>query len=191
MCCRYFGLRVLCENLVLCVVSSGVAVERSCIFISYRRDDARGASGRVWDWLRIGFGRDRVFRDVASIGAGKWQQKIEQALAASKACVAVIGRRWADATNLPRLQDPGDMVRHELETALVRGERDELTRRVGLTISWLRCNKRGHVESYALISEQTLRVDRPPATLSCVTTDSLPAPSIAALILPESLPQRS
>jgi predicted negative regulator of RcsB-dependent stress response len=101
--------------------------EHGCIFISYRRDDARGASGRVWDWLRIGFGRDRVFRDVASIGAGKWQLKIEQALAASKACVAVIGRRWADATNLPRLQDPGDMVRHELETALARGERDELT----------------------------------------------------------------
>jgi predicted negative regulator of RcsB-dependent stress response len=100
---------------------------RTCIFISYRRDDARGASGRVWDWLRIGFGRELVFRDVASIGAGKWQQKIEQALAASKACVAVIGRRWADATNLPRLQDPGDMVRHELETALACGERDELT----------------------------------------------------------------
>jgi hypothetical protein len=39
--------------------------------MSYRRDDARGASGRVWDWLRIGFGRERVFRDVASIGAGK------------------------------------------------------------------------------------------------------------------------
>jgi len=34
---------------------------RECIFISYRRDDARGASGRVWDWLRIGFGRERVF----------------------------------------------------------------------------------------------------------------------------------
>ena len=108
-------------------MTTSLAPERPCIFISYRRDDARGASGRVWDWLRIGFGRDRVFRDVASIGAGKWQQKIEQALAASKACVAVIGRRWADATNLPRLQDPGDMVRHELETALARGERDELT----------------------------------------------------------------
>jgi tetratricopeptide (TPR) repeat protein len=108
-------------------VSASLGSEHGCIFISYRRDDARGASGRVWDWLRIGFGRDRVFRDVASIGAGKWQQKIEQALAASKACVAVIGRRWADDTNLPRLQDPGDMVRHELETALSRGERDELT----------------------------------------------------------------
>jgi hypothetical protein len=57
-------------------VSFGVAAERSCIFISYRRDDARGASGRVWDCLRIGFGRERVFRDVASIGAGKWRKKI-------------------------------------------------------------------------------------------------------------------
>jgi len=108
-------------------VSTGLAAERSCIFISYRRDDARGASGRVWDWLRIGFGRERVFRDVASIGAGKWRHKIDQALAASKACVAVIGRRWADATNLPRLQDPNDMVRHELETALASGDQEELT----------------------------------------------------------------
>ena len=79
-------------------MNTGLAAERSCIFISYRRDDARGASGRVWDWLRIGFGREQMFRDVASIGAGKWRQKIEQALAASKACVAVIGRRWADTT---------------------------------------------------------------------------------------------
>jgi tetratricopeptide (TPR) repeat protein len=108
-------------------VSTGLAAERSCIFISYRRDDARGASGRVWDWLRIGFGRERVFRDVASIGAGKWRQKIEQKLAESKACVAVIGRRWADATNLPRLQDPNDMVRHELETALASGDQEVLT----------------------------------------------------------------
>jgi tetratricopeptide (TPR) repeat protein len=108
-------------------MNTGLAAERSCIFISYRRDDARGASGRVWDWLRIGFGRERVFRDVASIGAGKWRQKIDQALATSKACVAVIGRRWADATNLPRLQDPNDMVRHELETALANGDQEVLT----------------------------------------------------------------
>ena len=108
-------------------MSSGLAADRSCIFISYRRDDARGASGRVWDWLRIGFGREQVFRDVASIGAGKWRHKIEQALATSKACVAVIGRRWADATNLPRLQDPNDMVRHELETALASGDQELLS----------------------------------------------------------------
>ena len=108
-------------------VSTSAGVARDRIFISYRRDDACGASGRVWDWLRIGFGGERVFRDVGSIGAGKWRQKIDEALGASKACVAVIGRRWADGTNLPRLLDPSDMVRHELETALASGEREDLT----------------------------------------------------------------
>ena len=91
---------------------------RDHIFISYRRDDARGASGRLYDWLRIGFGRERVFRDVHSIGVGKWREKIDAALAQSAVCVAVVGPRWANAENLPRLEDKGDMVRHELVTAL-------------------------------------------------------------------------
>jgi hypothetical protein len=91
---------------------------RDHIFISYRRDDARGASGRLYDWLRIGFGREHVFRDVHSIGVGKWRDKIDAALAQSTVCVAVIGPRWANADNLPRLQDDSDMVRHELVTAL-------------------------------------------------------------------------
>jgi hypothetical protein len=92
------------SNYNILVPCSDLAAERSCIFTSYRREDAHGPSGPVWDWLRIRFCRERIFRDVASIGADKWRQKIEQALAASKACVAVIGRRWADATNLPILQ---------------------------------------------------------------------------------------
>jgi tetratricopeptide (TPR) repeat protein len=41
--------------------------------------------------------------------------------------VAVIGRRWADATNLPRLQDPNDTVCHELETALASGDQELLS----------------------------------------------------------------
>jgi len=56
---------------------------RDHIFISYRRDDARGASGRIYDWFRIAFGRERVFRDVHSIGVGKWRDKIEAALCRS------------------------------------------------------------------------------------------------------------
>ena len=95
---------------------------RDHIFISYRRDDARGASGRLYDWLRIAFGRERVFRDVHSIGVGKWRDKIDAALARSAVCVAVIGPRWANAENLPRLHDDGDMVRHELVTALTSDE---------------------------------------------------------------------
>ena len=91
---------------------------RERIFISYRRDDARGASGRLFDWLRIAFGKDKIFRDVASIGVGKWRDKIDTALAQSAVCLAVIGPRWANTDNLPRLQDKNDMVRHELLTAL-------------------------------------------------------------------------
>ncbi len=96
--------------------------ERTRIFISYRRDDARGASGRLYDWLRIVFGREQVFRDVASIGAGKWRVKIDDALAASAVCLAVIGLRWCDDTNGPRLADEADMVRHELLTAIAHTE---------------------------------------------------------------------
>jgi tetratricopeptide (TPR) repeat protein len=95
---------------------------RDSIFISYRRDDARGASGRLYDWLRIAFGRERVFRDVASIGVGLWRDKIDRALARSAACVAVIGRRWATAANRRRLHEEADMVRHELVTALASGD---------------------------------------------------------------------
>ena len=51
---------------------------RDQIFISYRRDDARGASGRLYDWLRIAFGREHVFRDVRSIGVGRWREKIDE-----------------------------------------------------------------------------------------------------------------
>ena len=91
---------------------------RDAIFISYRRDDARGSSGRLFDWLRIGFGPGAIFRDVHSIGVGRWRQRIDTALTRCAACVAVIGPRWADATNLPRLHQSEDMVRHELVTAL-------------------------------------------------------------------------
>lgn len=92
--------------------------KRNAIFISYRRDDACGTSGRIYDWLRIAFDRKRVFRDVASLGAGRWREKIDTALARSCAVVAVIGPRWGNADNLPRLADAADPVRHELLTAL-------------------------------------------------------------------------
>ncbi|WP_300336185.1 TIR domain-containing protein, partial [Accumulibacter sp.] len=95
---------------------------RDQIFVSYRRDDARGASGRLYDWLRIGFGREHVFRDVHSLGVGKWRTKIDAALARSAACVAVIGPRWANADHLRRLHDEADMVRHELVSALADEE---------------------------------------------------------------------
>ena len=93
---------------------------RDGIFISYRRDDARGASGRLYDWLRIAFGRDKVFHDVASIGPGKWREKIDAVLSRSVVCLPVIGTRWCDDTNGPRLAQEGDMMRHELVSSLAQ-----------------------------------------------------------------------
>src|SRR3954464_11531870 len=99
-----------------------LASSRDQIFISYRRDEATGASGRLYDWLRIAFGREHVFRDVNTIGIGKWRDKIDEALSRSSVCVAVIGSRWANAANLARLHDDGDLVRHELTGALASSE---------------------------------------------------------------------
>jgi len=91
---------------------------RQSIFISYRRDDSRSAAGRLYDWMQIAFGREYVFRDVASIGAGKWRDKIDAALACSAVCLPVIGPRWLDATNGARLFEADDLVRHEIRVAL-------------------------------------------------------------------------
>jgi hypothetical protein len=41
------------------------------IFISYRRDDASGHAGRLFDRLAARFGRDRVFMDVTDIAPGE------------------------------------------------------------------------------------------------------------------------
>jgi hypothetical protein len=60
------------QVIILC---ASVTQMREGIVISYRRDDARGASGRLYDWLPIGFGRAKAFRDVGSIGVGKWRDK--------------------------------------------------------------------------------------------------------------------
>jgi len=40
------------------------------IFISYRREDAEGQAGRLFDDLSAHFGRDAVFMDVAGIKKG-------------------------------------------------------------------------------------------------------------------------
>jgi tetratricopeptide (TPR) repeat protein len=95
---------------------------RDHIFICYRHDDASSASGRLCDWLSIAFGSHRVFQDVHSIGIGDWQAKIDAALSRSVVFVAVIGPRWVDADNLPRLHEEADRVRYEVIRAL--GDRE-------------------------------------------------------------------
>ncbi|NMG30635.1 ankyrin repeat domain-containing protein [Aromatoleum evansii] len=97
------------------------------IFISYRRDDASGDAGRIFDRLVEQFGRERVFRDVDAIPAGEdfveaIRRKIEQA----DVLLVLIGKQWLTATDDAghwRLADDKDFVRTEIVSALRRGMR--------------------------------------------------------------------
>jgi TIR domain/PASTA domain len=96
------------------------------IFISYRRDDAPGYAGRLYDRLAAHFGADHVFMDVQGIEPGvDFVDAIEHALASCKIVIVLIGKDWlaADNTGRRRLDDPSDFVRIETATALARGIR--------------------------------------------------------------------
>jgi hypothetical protein len=94
----------------------------SDIFLSYRRQDSLSATGRLADRLEQHFGPKRVFRDYDSIVAGKdFADAINSAISVSTVVLAIVGPDWAEARDgqgRRRLDDPGDFVRIEIETAL-------------------------------------------------------------------------
>lgn len=98
---------------------------RSGIFISYRRSDSGPWTGRLADDLRAYFGADRIYRDCDSNrSAQDYVQQIGEALGSSRVVIAVLGNQWLDAvdgTGRRRLEDPNDLVRLELESALASG----------------------------------------------------------------------
>ena len=97
------------------------------IFISYRRDDTAGHTGRLYDRLSDHFGPDQVFMDVDTISPGRdFVDAVQNAVGACDGLVAIIGREWltiSDAAGARRLDDPEDLVRLEITTALERGIR--------------------------------------------------------------------
>jgi len=95
------------------------------VFISYRREDSGGFAGRIYDRLTGRLGRDAVFFDVDNIPAGlDFVDVLSDRVGKCDALVAVIGKTWNPVKdNRPRLDDPGDFVRVEIEAALNRGVR--------------------------------------------------------------------
>ncbi|HEY0999870.1 MAG TPA: hypothetical protein VGD83_09545 [Streptosporangiaceae bacterium] len=94
----------------------------------------------MYDRLADRFGEGRVFMDVDTIEPGvDFAEEISRAVAACQVLVAVVGPAWLTATDKRgrrRLDDPGDFVRLEIETA-GRGDRagaGSRTRR--RSISW-------------------------------------------------------
>ena len=95
------------------------------IFISYRRDDAASAAGRLADHLNRRFGAGRVFLDIDTIEPGTdFVSVLRDSLQQTAVVLVVIGRRWTslpDEAGRRRLDDPADFVRLEVEMALQRG----------------------------------------------------------------------
>lgn len=95
---------------------------KRAIFLSYRRADTADVVGRVNDALVGGFGEQQIFRDVDSIPMGvPFAAHISDTLKKCRIVLAFIGPDWLDARDEQgrrRLDDPNDLVRVELETAL-------------------------------------------------------------------------
>jgi hypothetical protein len=97
------------------------------IFISYRRGDEAGSTGRLFDMLEAAFAKDRLFFDVDCIEPGlDFVQVLNDRVAESDILLAVIGSRWLTAANPDgsrRLDDPRDFVRLEIEAGLDQNKR--------------------------------------------------------------------
>ena len=94
------------------------------IFLSYRREDSQGLTGRIFDRLAPHFGINSVFMDVDTIPPGvDFRQHLSKAVAECDVFLAVIGDRWLSASQdgRRRLDDVRDFVRIEVEAALLRG----------------------------------------------------------------------
>jgi hypothetical protein len=94
------------------------------VFISYRREDSAGHSGRLHDSLQSHFGANNVFMDLSDIDSGQnFVDEIQGAVRSSDVVLAVIGREWLTCASggTRRLDMPNDFVRTEIGIALEQG----------------------------------------------------------------------
>ena len=97
--------------------------ESKSLFISYRRQDSQHITGRIYDRLSTRFGKESVFKDVDSIPLGlDFRDHLREQVGQCALLVAVIGKNWnpPSASGQPRLSDPRDHLRIEIESALER-----------------------------------------------------------------------
>ncbi len=91
------------------------------IFISYRRQDSSGHTGRMFDDLVTAFGKSAVTMDVDKIQGGENYIKIiEDEIKSAKVLLVVIGNEWLTIgeNGQRRLDNPQDLVRREILIAL-------------------------------------------------------------------------
>ncbi len=94
------------------------------IFISYRVQDTSADTGRLVDTLKQVFNEDQIFMDIEKLEPGvDFRLALAKSLDTCDVLFAVIGPEWVgtkDTNGNPRIKQPEDWVRIELETALKR-----------------------------------------------------------------------
>ncbi len=94
------------------------------IFISYRREDSAGTTGRLYDRLAKTFSRKKLFMDVDERMHGlNFVKVLSDKVEACAVFLAVIGPGWVSSTAKDggrRLDNPNDFVRIEVASALRR-----------------------------------------------------------------------
>ena len=90
----------------------------SKIFLSYRRDDSRSVTGRIYDRLTQQLPEVQMFKDVESIPAGEnFVEFSNLEIAKSELFIPIIGKSWASSL-MARQNEVNDYVRIEIEEAL-------------------------------------------------------------------------
>jgi hypothetical protein len=93
------------------------------VFISYRRGDTGGQTGRLLDALERRFGGDNFFRDIEGLEPGvDFPEALNRALTECDAMLVMIGPTWSTVAGRQgrRLEVAGDFVRLEVATGLAR-----------------------------------------------------------------------
>jgi hypothetical protein len=97
------------------------------IFLNYREEDTLYHMGPLDYRLKMEFGPDRVFFAKRGIDLGDaWRATIRDAIGSCRVMLVLIGPRWLTVTGEKggrRLDDPEDIVRWEIETALDQEKR--------------------------------------------------------------------
>jgi hypothetical protein len=94
------------------------------IFINYRRDDASGVAGRLFDRLSRNFSQSDMFMDVDAMKPGlDFVKQLDEQVSKCDVVLAIIGPAWltaVDEKGRRKLDLPRDSVRIELSSALKR-----------------------------------------------------------------------
>jgi hypothetical protein len=94
----------------------------SGIFLSYRREDASGWAGRLYEHLIRDWGAGQVFMDIDAIQPGDdFREAIGRTMQSCEVVLVVIGPNWLqmrDEFGNPRLEDESDTHRAEVIAAL-------------------------------------------------------------------------